>query len=100
MKSVYLIVALLMVAAGCRSPATHQRHVLLTWNPSSTPAVTYNVYRSGTHGSGYKLIAAGVKYPWYRDGTPEGIYYYVVTSVDDTMKESKYSEEIKVEVKR
>jgi len=100
MKWLYAIVVLLVISTGCRSHATNQRHVLLTWNPSSTPAVTYNVYRSSTHGSGYKLIATGIKYPWYKEAAPEGTYYYVVTSVDRTMRESEYSAEMKVEVKR
>lgn len=57
--------------------------IALAWN-ASTGATSYNVLRSTTNGSGYKLIAGGVSGTSFTDsklviGTT---YYYVVQAVD------------------
>lgn len=58
--------------------------VALTWNVV-TNAVSYNVYRSTTSGSGYQPIAYTVTQPNYTDGpgglTNGQLYYYTVTAV-------------------
>lgn len=58
--------------------------VALTWNVVAN-ALSYNVYRSTTSGSGYQPIAYTVTQPNYTDG-PGGLtngvtYFYVISAV-------------------
>jgi hypothetical protein len=65
----------------------------LTWN-SVTEAVSYNVYRSATSGSGYvKINTSPDLTASYNDTTVAAgqTYYYVTTSVDSNSVESAYS---------
>jgi fibronectin type 3 domain-containing protein len=72
-----------------------QHAVTLNWTASTTPNVTYNVYR-GTQTLGpYSQIAQRVSNTIYEDGiaTPGVLYFYVVTAVDSANQESEYSNE-------
>jgi hypothetical protein len=82
-----------MLARVLSSAGTHS--VVLTWNASITPNVTYNVYRSTVSGMYSSPIAWFVTDLTYTDVVsafgPDR-YYYVVTAVD-TDGESGYSDE-------
>ena len=86
---------------GCKS-ATHS--VTLTWNApapvGNTPIQGYNVYRSATSGGTYELVVSRIPAPTYTDSTVSSgkTYYYVVTTIDQSGAESKYSDEIKATV--
>ena len=73
---------------------------LLTWEISKTgtgvSAAGYNVYRSTTSGKEFTKIASGVAYPWYEDDEVSSgqTYLYVVTALDPTGSESKFSVEV------
>lgn len=72
-----------------------QHAVILSWNPSTTPGVTYNVYR-GTQTLGpYSQIARQVTSLSYEDtDVNQGVlYFYVVTAADGLNQESSYSNE-------
>lgn len=78
---------------------TKPHSVALTWHPpisAKGPQITsYNVYRSATSGSCYVKIESGVRKPTYTDKhvNSRATYFYVVTAVDDSGHESKYSNE-------
>lgn len=68
----------------------------LSWNAIDS-AISYNVYRSTTSGSGYVQLASGITSPSYTDAAiGHAPYYYKVTAVS-TYGESSYSDEIRVE---
>jgi len=102
-----LVIALLTLtgAALFHSSGRSKPHkVTLRWNPP-TPVrkvkiVSYNVYRSNIPGGSYIKIATGVRDPTYIDehvdrGTT---YFYVVTAVDESSRESHYSNEVKAKI--
>ena len=108
-KKTGIILAVLLVIAVSGSLALILFHakpkphsVTLSWHPpapvSGVTAASYAVYRSTTSGGPYVRIASGVNGPTYHDGlvTSGRTYFYVVTSLDQNGKESKYSVEIKV----
>jgi chitodextrinase len=71
--------------------------VTLTWVASTTPSVSYNVYRSTTSGGPYTKIngslIAGLSY--VDNSVVAGqTYYYVATAVDNTSAESAYSTQV------
>ena len=73
-------------------PPSHS--VSLSWVASTTPNVSYNVYRSATSGGPYTKIngslIAGLSY--VDTAVVAGqTYYYVATAVDSTSTESAYS---------
>ena len=77
-------------------PATHS--VTLNWTPSTSPGVSYHVYRSTTPGGPYtKLTAAGpVAAAGYKDTsvTAGQTYFYTTTAIDPaTALESTRSNE-------
>jgi fibronectin type 3 domain-containing protein len=78
--------------------------VTLTWNApapvGNTPVQGYNVYRSATSGGSYELVVSRIPAPTYTDSTVSSgkTYYYVVTTIDQSGAESKYSDEIKATV--
>lgn len=73
-----------ILGGGCRTDTYHPHAVTLNWVASTTPNVTYSVYRSESVSGPYSLIKAGVKLLSFFD--PNVIagrtYYYVVTAVD------------------
>ena len=97
-----LVLAGLLVAIMPGRPDHHS--VTLTWHaPTLTKGLAvagYNVYRSVQSGGPYVRIASLVKDLRYKDllvGN-ERTYYYVVTSVDASGRESRYSREIEAKV--
>lgn len=82
-----------ILGGGCRTDTYHPHAVTLTWVASTTPNVSYSVYRSETAGGPYSLIKSDVKLLSFFD--PNVIagrtYYYVVTAVDPNGNASVYS---------
>jgi fibronectin type 3 domain-containing protein len=95
-----LTVALVVCFAGCRQAAPHR--VTLNWQPPVTvkgvTVVGYNVYRSTSPGGPFARLAARVAAPPYEDRLVNDgrTYYYVVTALDASGRESRYSGEIKI----
>jgi fibronectin type 3 domain-containing protein len=86
---------------GCKST---KHSVTLSWEPAvpaeNVPIKGYNVYRAEKSGGPYVLIASAVPVPAYKDWdvSSHKTLYYVVTTVDEAGRESKYSKEIKASV--
>jgi len=78
--------------------------VQLSWKRNSEPDLAgYNVYRSNTQGSGYQKISPSlILSPKHRYTDKKVIkgqtYYYVVTAVNTSDRESGYSNEVAVTV--
>jgi Abnormal spindle-like microcephaly-assoc'd, ASPM-SPD-2-Hydin len=75
-----------------------QHTVTLSWNASNS-ATGYNVYRSGTSGSGYGRVNSGLDGSLtYSDTNVQNgqTYFYVTTAVDASGQESTYSSEVSV----
>jgi Abnormal spindle-like microcephaly-assoc'd, ASPM-SPD-2-Hydin len=72
--------------------------VALSWDPSSSQVIGYNVYRGTTSGGPYPLKLTSSLQPTTSlvDNTVAGgtTYYYVATSVDQNSVESIYSNQI------
>ncbi len=71
--------------------------VMLTWNPSTSVVVGYNIYRGMTSGGPYtRLNSSADPGTTYTDSTVQSTltYFYVVTAVDSTNVESVYSNEV------
>jgi fibronectin type 3 domain-containing protein len=87
--------------AGCHKA----RNVTLTWDAapvtSGLPVTSYNVYRSGISGRQFVKIAARIFEPVYEDRQVPGgrTYFYVVTAVDQAGHESRFSAEVRVEIR-
>jgi fibronectin type 3 domain-containing protein len=83
---------------------TGHHHVSLTWQaPPPMPEVTvvgYNVYRRLSPGDRYSRLADRVSTPRYEDSFVQSgrTYFYVVTSLDQSGRESRFSREIAVTV--
>ena len=71
--------------------------VSLSWNPSSSPVVGYNVYRGGKTGGPYSMISSLDSNTFYTDNTVAAgqTYYYVTTAVNSSGQESAYSNQVK-----
>jgi hypothetical protein len=69
------------------------RSVALTWVASTTPSVSYKVYRGTVSGGPYTFLSsAGTTTSFTDSNVQSGItYYYVVTAVDSSSNESVYS---------
>jgi hypothetical protein len=68
--------------------------VVLNWTASTTPSVSYNIYRSGSANGTYtKIGSVGVGLLTYTDSTALAgeTYFYVATAVDSNNSESAYS---------
>ena len=82
----------------------HPHSVTLRWNPppdsATSKVVGYNIYRSTSPGGPYAPLASGVPSLTYKDELVKtGVtYYYVIRSVDQSGRESGYSEELKVTI--
>jgi hypothetical protein len=66
----------------------------LSWNPSTSAVVGYNIYRSGTSGGPYTKVNSALNATTtYTDDKVEGglTYFYVTTAVDANGTESTYS---------
>jgi len=68
---------------------------MLSWTPSTSSVVSYNVYVSMVSGSSYTVVA-NASTPSYTDGNlqPSQTRYYVVTAVDSNNNESAYSNQV------
>jgi Abnormal spindle-like microcephaly-assoc'd, ASPM-SPD-2-Hydin len=78
------------------APGTHS--VTLSWNPSTSPAVGYNVYRGTSSGGPYsKLNSAPQPGASFTDLSvlSGATYFYVATAVDSNSVESAHSNEAK-----
>ena len=69
--------------------------VSLTWMPSSSSGVSYDVYRGTVSGGPYSLLKSGVISTAYTDSNVQSgsTYYYVTTAVDASGLQSVYSDE-------
>ncbi|MGB6776935.1 MAG: hypothetical protein WBD25_13440 [Terriglobales bacterium] len=92
------ICALLCLGPACsHKPSLHS--VTLSWKaPRTVPGVAivgYNVYRSTVSGKEFVRLASRVPGPPYEDRLINSgrTYFYVVTSVDQTGRESRFSGE-------
>jgi fibronectin type 3 domain-containing protein len=78
--------------------------VILTWRPpvpvTGVKIIGYNVYRSTTPSGPYVKLASEVREATYADEHVDGgaTYSYVVTAVDDSHRESKYSQDVTVHI--
>jgi hypothetical protein len=81
-------------------PAVH--NVALSWGPSPSAVIGYNLYRGTTSGGPYplKLTSSVQATTTFVDNTVLAgtTYFYVATSVDQASVESTYSNEIKAAV--
>lgn len=74
-----------------------QHSVSLSWNPSTSVVVGYNLYRSGVTGGPYAKINSAIDPATaYTDSAVVGgaAYYYVTTAVNSSGSESTYSNEV------
>ena len=84
---------LLFLVSALAAQTTHS--VSLNWGASSTPSVTYNVYRSTTSGSGYSQInVSPVTGLTFTDSQVSNgaTYFYVVRSFDGTSESANSNE--------
>jgi len=83
------------------TPTPAQKSVDLSWVPSVSSVIGYNVYRGITSGGPYPLKLNSSPQPGsqFVDATvSSGTYYYVATSLDLDSVESSPSNEVKVVV--
>lgn len=88
-----------ILLAGNGVPASGH-YVTLHWNPSSTHVAGYHVYRRGSGGK-YGLLNPGLDHGTsYTDTSVKAgeKYFYAVTAVSASRKESKYSNEVSVTI--
>jgi Abnormal spindle-like microcephaly-assoc'd, ASPM-SPD-2-Hydin/Cep192 domain 4 len=81
--------------SGTGTSVSHS--VALSWSPSTSSVIGYNVYSSTVSGGSYtKLTATPVATAGYTDTSVQSgdTYYYVVTSVDSNDVESVFSNEV------
>ncbi len=65
----------------------------LFWNPNKD-AIAYNLYRSTEAGKNYQLLTSLPENQYIDAAVEEGkTYYYVLTALDGSFQETKYSEE-------
>ena len=69
--------------------------VALTWTPSASTGVTYDVYRGTVSGGPYILLVSGVTSNSYTDANVQsGSTYYYVTTAATSGGQSSYSNEV------
>jgi hypothetical protein len=84
-------------AGGDGGPSAHS--VRLTWKASSTPGVTYDLYRGVTPGGPYEEIQSGISTIQTTDKTvSSGTTYYYVARSQDSSGQSVNSNEVKAVV--
>src|SRR6266571_2625464 len=87
-----------LTGSGALSPL---HSVDLSWSPSTSAVVGYNIYRSGTSDGPYAKINSALNATAaYTDNTVQAgvTYYYVTTAVDASGVESVYSNQAQVVV--
>jgi hypothetical protein len=84
---------MISLAGTGMAPVTHS--AMLSWSPSTSSVVSYNVYVSMVSGSAYTMVA-NASTPSYTDGNLQASQtrYYVVTAVDSNHNESAYSNQV------
>jgi fibronectin type 3 domain-containing protein len=83
-----------LTGSGALSPP---HSVELSWSPSTSAVVGYNIYRSGTSGGPYaKMNSALSATTAYTDNTVQAglTYYYVTAAMDASGVESAYSNQV------
>jgi len=77
-----------------------QYSVNLSWSPSTSGVVGYNVYRGTSVGSYYRINSTLDANTYYTDNTVASgaTYYYAATSVNSSGQESGYSTPIQVQI--
>ena len=91
--------ALLCLGLTCCHKGPHS--VTLSWNEprvmKGVSVVGYNVYRSTTSGGTFVILASRVPERHYEDHlvVNDRTYFYVVTTVDQAGRESRFSAEAK-----
>ena len=114
MQSRYFPVLVLIAAAlliGCGggtstgtitpTPTPARQSVDLSWSPSDSSVIGYNIYRGTTPGGPYPSKRNSSPQPatfFVDDKVLPGTYYYVATSLDTNSIESSYSNEVKAVV--
>ena len=84
--------AAIWIAPNLELWGTHS--AALSWIASSTPSVTYNVYRGATTGGPYVQVTAGINsLAWSDRGVYSGSSYFYVVTAFDGISESVYSNE-------
>lgn len=86
-KIIAVVCLVFVLALGSFLYAQTAHSTVLTWAASTTPNVTYNVYRSTTSGSGYSQVnVSPVTGLTFTDSqvTNGTTYFYVVRSFDGT----------------
>ncbi len=80
--------------------AAPQRSVVLSWNPSSSTVVGYNVYRGNTSGGPYAKINSLNADTTFTDSSVQSgkSYFYVTTAVDGSGNESANSNQAQVAI--
>ncbi len=98
---------LILAVAGCGSAgsassasspgsASNAHSVTLSWGPSASPVIGYNIYRGSQSGGPYARVNSSPQQSVsYSDNAvqPGSTYFYVVTAVDTSSQESAYSNE-------
>ncbi|MBI3475598.1 MAG: fibronectin type III domain-containing protein [Acidobacteria bacterium] len=99
------VLALISTAVVLLRDSSDRHHtVTLTWNAAAPPRggslAGYNVYRRIAEGGPFVKIAGKVPGSPYDDRfvTSGRKYVYVVTSVDQTGRESRYSTPVEVQI--
>jgi fibronectin type 3 domain-containing protein len=96
-----------ILACKHKAPPNALPHsVTLRWEAPTTVSVPpvllagYNVYRSTVPGTAYVKIASLVPQPPYEDHLVISgrTYFYVVTSVDQAGRESRFSKEVQARI--
>lgn len=107
--SISLIMVVAMVGCGTTgsssssspsaSPDSSTHSVSLSWNPSTSVVIGYNIYRATQSGGPYTLVDTSLQ-PAYSDNHVQSgsTYFYVVTAVNGSSQESPFSNESKAAI--
>jgi fibronectin type 3 domain-containing protein len=88
------LISFAVATVKAQAPTVHS--AVLTWTASTTPNVTYTVYRATAQAGPFTAIASGVTALTFSDTTGTGgtLYYYEVDAVDSTGDASGPSNEV------
>ena len=92
-------VQVVLAGQGASAPVKHT--VTLSWEPSISTVVGYNVYRGSVSGGPYSRLNPSLdSFTSYADHSVLSgkTYYYVVTALDDTNIESAFSNQASVTI--